>query len=729
MPSRTDQADCRCRVLGCAWTRVLDLERLDASSCARLAAIALAAACASSRATAPPTPPPPTQAGAALHAPPSEPTWAFDRSTFDSTAAPCDDFYQYVCGGWERTAVLTDRTEASWEREALVARAQRTLDQLLAGTDPPADPEVARLRTFYAACMADDVARDRAGEPTLRRYLARIASITTPAQLHMVLRELQAAGINAWLSYVADRDVQEPDRYRGALMPGNLGLRLREYADTSPRGVARRDAYRAMIARMFELVGIEPRRARSEAAAVLDIESALAAAAAPPSSDDIDPRRTEHPTALGALHGLAPHIDWDGYLALVGHPADRRLNVSWPAYLHALDHQLAHRPLDQLRAALRWSMLDSLADDLPAQLGQERFRFHAIPGAQRPARSQRCQLSTLKALGVELSRQFSLRALGSEARAAATRVVAGLRAPMAERVAAASWLSPEARAATAERVRKLDLKVGYPDVWPAAGDFALRPDAHLDNVLAARSFEQTRIWRRALSVFRRSEWEMEVRPNAAWGMAAARLTIPNGFPDVDSNSMILTAAELEPPVFDAVAPLEVQYGTLGALTGHELVHLLEAYEYDAEGRVHDVWSKSDIAAHAARRQCLIDQADHFAIGTSHVNGAATVDENAADVSGLAFAYTALAGALGDRLTRPSGDGMTPAQRFFIAYAQGWCTAQTPASLEETLRSDGHAPPRFRVDGPLADMAEFAAAFSCPTGARMVRPVAERCQVW
>lgn len=280
--------------------------------------------------------------------------------------------------------------------------------------------------------------------------------------------------------------------------------------------------------------------------------------------------------------------------------------MPWPGYLQALDHELAHRPLDQLRAALRWSMLDSLADDLPAQLSQERFRFHAIPGAQRPARSQRCQLSTLKALGVELSRQFSLRALGSEARAAATRVVAGLRAPMAERVAAASWLSPEARAATAERVRKLDLKVGYPDVWPATGDFALRPDAHLDNVLAARSFEQTRIWRRALSAFRRSEWEMEVRPNAAWGMAAARLTIPNGFPDVDSNSMILTAAELEPPVFDAVAPLEVQYGTLGALTGHELVHLLEAYEYDAEGRVHDVWSKSDIAAHAARRQCLID---------------------------------------------------------------------------------------------------------------------------
>src|SRR6185295_14592780 len=116
--------------------------------------------------------------------------------------------------------------------------------------------------------------------------------------------------------------------------------RLRDYADTSPHGVARRDAYRAMIARMFELVGIEPRRARSEAAAVLDIESALAAAA-PPSSDDIDPQRTEHPTALGALHGLAPHIDWDGYLALVGHPADRTLNVPWPGYLQALDHELA----------------------------------------------------------------------------------------------------------------------------------------------------------------------------------------------------------------------------------------------------------------------------------------------------------------------------------------------------------------------------------------------------
>lgn len=661
---------------------------------------------------------------------PGEPTgWTLDRSTFDPSADPCDDFYQYTCGGWERRPIPADRTMVERERDAQDARAARILDQVLAGTEPTTDPDLTRLRAFHAACMVDDRARDRTTEPALRQWLARIDAIATMADLQAAMRELQAIGVHAWFDYSAGRDPADRGRYRGELANGELGLRIRELADASPAGAARRDAYRASIARMFELAGEAPDRARRDAAGAVEVEIALAAGE-PKRQDLEDPSQTEHAMTPDALRALAPHVDWDPLLAQLGAPAGRTLNVQWPRYLEALDRVITGHSLDDLRAALRWRLLDELDEALPAPLADEAFRFHAVPGLARPGRAQECRLATLKALGVELSRQFSRLALDARGRATAIQLVAALQVPIIARVTAASWLSPDAQAATAAHVRGLDLKLGYPDTWPQTGSFPVTRDHYFDNVITARRFEQARIWRRAHAAWSRSSWEMTVYPNEAEGMAAARLTIPNGYPDLASNSIILPAAELVPPLFDPQAPREVQYATLGALVGHETGHVLDIYQFDAEGLMRDIWSPHDVEVRAARRACIVAQADQFAVSeTAHVDGTLTAGENVADLAGIEFAYAAAAADLGDRMSEVGRDGLTRAQRFFIAYAQRWCLAVRPETAAADLRTDPHAPARFRVDGPLANLPAFAAAFSCRAGARMARPEAERCTAW
>jgi endothelin-converting enzyme/putative endopeptidase len=678
--------------------------------------------------------PPPIAAPEPVAAQAAPGGWQLDRSTFDPAADPCTDFYQHVCGGFATVDhIPPDRAEAYWAHDAAGDANDRAIQQLLTGNDAPDDPELGRLRTFFASCMAHDADAEHAREDTLARWLARIDGITTRRGLMAVVRELHDHGVDALFHYGGEPDRTNQKRYRGELHQGSFGTggrrNLAMFADKTPAGKDRLATYRAHVQTMLELSGIPAARAGADARSVVDLEAALAAVALPFGAQ-WDPAVSEHPMTPKALAALAPHVEWPAYFAMVGHPADQPVNVTSPTYLKVVDGMLATRPLAALRSYLRWQFLASLAPALPARLADERARFSTLAGVARGALASTCQLETLKAMGVELSREFSTRFIGTQARDRARAAAERIQAEIVGSVKAMTWLSPVARAATEEHIRMLALKSGFPDRWPATGSFPLRGDAFLDNVLTARAFEQQRVWARARAERRRDSWEGIVYPNAAAGMAAARLTIVNAFPDVLSNSIIFTAAYLRRPLFRDDAPPEVQYGGFGALAGHEFVHVLENHEFDGIGEMHDVWTPADVQAHDARKACLVEQASQFALSdTVHLDGTKTYDENVADLSGVAHAYAAMVLELGPRVTERGPDGLSPAQRFFIADAQHWCHAERPAAAEANLRDDGHAPVRFRVNNPLSNLPAFAEAFSCRSGAAMARPAANRCTVW
>ncbi len=657
--------------------------------------------------------------------------WRIDRSTVDTSADPCSDFYQHVCGGWAvQTNIPPDRAFVDWTREAANKANDQAFQELLTGAVAADDPEARRLQTFFSSCMAKGAEVEQASYETLKKWVTRIDGLKNRPQLMQILIELHAHGVDAFFRYSGEPDRADKTRYRGEIHQGVLGLSRGAYSENGPSADEDHRAYREHMKKMFVLAGVVPNQARRDANAVFDLEVRLAAVSLS-FGDRFDPEVSEHPLMPKALVELAPNIDWAAYLKKVEHTAERTVNVTSPAYLKALDALVAKRSLADLRAYLRWRFLQSMAPALPASLADEHYRFSAGKGVQRSSRSDECRFETLKVLGVELSRQFSLRFVGPEARDRAKAAARKVQDEVARSMQSVTWLSPGARAASEEKIKMLDLKIGFPDAWPAVGSFPLREDAFLENLLAAQAFEQKRAWERVATTRNRHAWEMTVYPNGAPGMAAARLTIPNGFPDLLTNSMIITAARLMPPLFDANAPAEVRYGTFGSLIGHEIVHVLDIHQIDSEGEFRDSWSKEDVQARERRAGCVVEQASQFvAFESTHLDGKQTVHENVADLSGVAYAYRAMLTELSARALHERGeDGLTAAKRFFIAYAQSYCSAERPEYLRENIKEDGHAPSKFRVNGTLSNLPAFSEAFSCPQNAPMVRPESSRCAVW
>ncbi len=636
--------------------------------------------------------------------PPPAPASLF-LPAMDTSVDACDDFYLRACGGYIKSASVSEaHPMVEMTNQQFEANLERSFQKLFA-QDLSRDTELARLKTFYQSCMAGS-GSDGA---LARQWLDRIEAAQTPAQFQALLLQLSRIGVDPFFTYTGQPDPAHWERYRAELH--------NSYIWTNEQAVAR----------SFINAGIAPADAARDAAAVVAIGTALRKE----QGDRYDVAKAENPRTLAELRALAPAIDWDGYFAMVGAAADQPVNVTAPGYLRAVDKELTTRSPAELRAFLRWSYLFSLRGELPAPYNAAFGDIHPALRVQFGNPVGRCRDATVRAMGVEFSRQYATRILGWKARDAARKIAADIQARTIASVADARWLSPEGRKATIDKLAKADLKIGFPDQWPEVGNYPLRDTAFLANVMAAREFEQQRSWSRVGKEHLRTNWDMIVSPWVGDGMAAARLVVSNGYPDALSNSIIMTAAFLGAPRFDAGAADELNYATFGTVFAHEFVHAAETHEYGPDGRNQELWSDADIKAEEKQGQCVVDQADAYEpLPGVKMKGDHQYGENVADYGGLRLAFEALQAKLGEeRLYRVDASGTSPAQRFFYRFAQNRCTAQTDDYLRKSTATDGHAPPAFRVNAPLSNLPAFERAFHCKANARMVRPEARQCRVW
>jgi endothelin-converting enzyme/putative endopeptidase len=691
--------------------------------------VAFASACAGEP-PPPPLPPPAPVATATVPLPsPAPVSYAPGltgpvESVLDRSVPACEDFYQFACGGWMKATPIPD-DESRWTRSFSVIqednlKALRAILERDAAGDTKGDAYGRELGDFYASCM-DEAGIEQRGVKALAPDLRRIDGVRDPKTLAKEIAHLHSIGVRAAFRVDSEADMKDAAHRIASVAQGGLGMPDRDYYfRDDARSKEIRAAYEKHVAATFELLGEPAKQAAMDAKTVMKVETDLAGASLT-RVEQRDPQKVYHHMTVDELKKLAPSVSWDEYLGGIGFPGLAAFNVAEPEFFRKVDAMTKSVPLPEWRTYLRWQLAASMSPYLPQKFVDENFRFQQVLTGTKvlQPRWKRCVKTVDRTMGEALAQPFVATYLGEDGKRAAEQMVDGIETQMKVDLDSLGWMDDATRAKSLEKLTKVLNKIGYPKKWRNYDGLAVARASLIDNVANANAFEERRKLGEAGKATDKDEWEM-TPPTV------------NAYYEPTLNEMVFPAGILQPPFYAKTQSPAMNFGAIGMVVGHELTHGFddEGRQFDAEGNLRDWWTPSVSAEFDRRAACVEKQFDDYvAIDELHVKGKLTLGENIADLGGLKLAYAALGRAEREHPATPPLGGFTPEQQFFLGFAQGWCTNIRPEAARLLASVDPHSPARWRVNGPLANLPEFASAFQCKEGDKMVHGPDKRCVVW
>jgi putative endopeptidase len=646
---------------------------------------------------------------------------SLDLTDLDRSVDPCEDFYKFSCGGWQKNNPIP-ADQAAWDvYSKLATENQQFLWGILryAAAAKDRTPVQQKIGDYFAACM-DTAAIDRKGFDPLKPGLARVDALDTRPKLIAAIASFhhQFPG-SYFFDSGTEQDAVDSNTMIAGVGAGGLGLPDRDYyLKTDAKSVEIRQKYTAYIVKLMGMIGEPEARAKADADAVMSIETALAKASLT-RVDRRDPHKIYHKMTLAELHGLDPAMDWTAYFAAQGVPGVTSLNVSQPEFMKAVDAELTAEPLESLRAYMRFHLATAAASSLSTPFQQVQFDFYSttLRGVPTmPPRWKTCTRQVDRNLGEALGQEFVRRTFSASMKAETQKMTEQIERAMGQEIAGLDWMSAETKQEAMRKLHAVRNKIGYPDTWRDYTALTVKPDDHFGNVQRASQFEDAREWHKLGKPVDRNEW----------GMTPPTV---NAYFNPQMNDINFPAGVLQPPLYDAKLDDAPNYGNTGSTIGHELTHAFddEGRQFDAQGNLRDWWTAADAKGFEDRINCVRDQyAGYVIVDDIHINSKLTSGEDVADIGGTLLAYMAWKKQTeGMKLTNV--DGFTPDQRYFVGMAQWACENERPENLRVNALTNPHSPGFARINGVVTNMPEFQQAFSCKPGQAMVK--AKVCKVW
>jgi endothelin-converting enzyme/putative endopeptidase len=663
----------------------------------------------------------------------------FNTTNVDSKADPCDDFYKYADGKWLAVhPIPADQVVwgvASplqlWNETVLL----QTLEENSA-ENPKRTPNEQKVGDYYFACM-DTKAIDAHTAEWLKPELDRIASIKSKAAIAEEVAHLHQTVPGAWegndnetdaalFGFSGSPDFDNASQNVAMIDQGGMALPGRSfYLDQDAKAKEIRAKYLKHIANIFVLSGEKPEQAQAGADVVLAMETEMAKVAMDPVARR-DPKNLNNKMSLAQVQALTPSFDWELYLKHVKAPSSTpHYLVSSPDFFRGMEVLLNQHPLEHWKTYLRWQMLHGNAAALNEAFVREDFDFfrHTLFGAQELLpRWRRCVRATDGNLGEALGQVYVERAFPSSSKQRVLQLVQDLQTVLSKDIDAAEWMTPETKKRAQEKLRATLNKIGYPDKWRDYSSVSIGRASYLLDRQHTTAFEYQRWVNKIGTPLDRTEW----------GMTPPTI---NAYEDPQSNTVNFPAGILQPPFFDPQQDDVVNYGAVGAVIGHEIIHGFDdqGRKFDAQGNLRDWWKESDAKAYDLRGKCISDQytqeIPEAGPGVKQ-DGRLTQGEDTADNGGLHLALLALQTALareGKSLSDKGPGGFTTLQRFFLSYAFSWCEQYRPELIRTLVLTNPHSYSKYRINNVVSNMPEFKQAFGCQEGQKMVRQ--DFCRIW
>lgn len=663
-------------------------------------------------------------AGDAVKAPVYVPIPAFDASSMDTTVNPCDDFYKFACGKFAANhPIPADQPEIDQFYMLYNLNTQR-LSKILTKAEAGGagrSVEEQKIGDYYKACMDTD-AIEAKGLAPIEPLLDEIDAVKDRSELPGLIGKLQRMGVDVFFNYGEQQDLKDATKQIAYAQQGGLGLPEKDYyLRTGAKDVKLREEYVAHVAKMLALSGMDAATAEKDAHAMMALETSLAQASMGV-VDMRDPEKTYHLQPMTTFAATMPGFGFGEFESAVHSPRVGELNNATPEFFPALIKELDATDLGVLKAYMRYHLLTAYAGRLPKRFDEENFAFYGRTLYGQPeqeARWKRCSNAVDAGMGEALGKVYVQEYFVGDSKAKTLEMVKDIEAAMDRDIDQIDWMSEPTKVKAKAKLHLVANKIGYPNKWRDYSKLTIRADDALGNSERANAFENDRELNKIGKPVDRDEWSMS--PPTV-----------NAYYDDSMNDINFPAGILQSPFFDPTQNAALNYGHIGAIMGHELTHGFddEGRKFDGKGNLDNWWTAEDLKNFEARTECMTKEYDNFtAVDNVKVNGKLTLGENTADNGGLLLAFMAYM----ERAKEGGVDlnakvnGFTPAQHFYIAYAQNNCANWRPEFTRMIVQTDPHSPDQFRVNGVIVNQPGFAAAFGCKQGSPMVP--ANSCRVW
>ena len=644
----------------------------------------------------------------------------------DTTVSPSDNFFYYANGGWFKRNPIpeSERSNGIFRTigDTINNQIKSICEKSSKNLDAPKGSNEQKIGDFYASGM-DTITIDKVGLKPLDKDLKAIESINDIPSLLATIGYLHTIGASPGFSFYVGQDDKISTKHALFFGQGGLGMGNRDYYfNTDFETVTIRNEYVKHLEAMLQLMGQDKTTAQKAASNIMKLETELAK-----NSRKLealrDPIKNYNKMGITEFNAKTPNINWNAVLPQLGISKADTVVVGQPEFYIAFNKMVKSYSIEDWKTYLKWDLVNSYASYLSKDFENQNFKFFStvMSGVkkQKP-RWKKIVEQTDGSLGELIGQVYVKEYLPKGSKEKLLEIGNNIRDVYAEHIKKLDWMSDATKKKALFKLSKIVMKVGYPDKWKDLSRIEVVRNSYCANVMSANKWGYNYMISKFGKPVDRNEWSMQPQEY-------------NAYYNPSNNEIVVPACNILVPGFEGRMPDDaILYGIIGGSTfGHEITHGFDdqGSQYDANGNLNNWWTPEDLAKFKVKTKLIVSQFNKFEpLKGKFVNGDATQGENIADLGGVVMGLEAFK-RTSQYKNNEKISGLTPEQRFFLAYAYAWMVNIKPESLAQQIMVDVHAPAQYRINGPLANLPEFHKAFNIKPGSKMHQADSVRVVIW